>query len=196
MKDVCNRKINIIDYSTENIKILKNYDKNVKIFHLPYLYNVNENFYNPLITKPYDVGLISTKSGLLNSERRTYIYNKLSKLVKVNLIGGFGEIRDKELSKCKILINIHFKPTYKILETFRCYRCIYNKMLIVSEDQGYPNTYYLDKYIIFDKFENIIQKTLHVLNNYDFYYKTVFNDFDLEFIHNNCKKIAEKFINL
>jgi len=198
MKVVCDRKINIIDYSTENIKIMKNYDPSAKIFHLPYLYNPHEKFYDIPNdhNKPYDVGFISTDTGLANSERRTHIYEKLCKVVKVNLIGGFKEVRDKELSKCKILINIHFKPTYKVLETFRCYRCIYNKMLIVSEDIQYSDTYYLDEHIIFAKYENVIDKVVEVINNYDYYYNKIYKNFDEIHVKNHCEKIAENFSNL
>lgn len=198
MKDICNNKINIIDYSNENIKILKRYDNKINIFHLPYLYNPNEKFYDPLSIKEYDVGLISTVSGLANSVRRTYIYNKLSKIVKVNLIGGFKEVRDKELSKCKLLINIHFKETFKILEVFRCYRCIYNKMLIISEnimEEGENNNYYLDNCIIYSEYEKIIEKVIDVLKNYDSYYNKIFNNYDENIIKNNCKNIAHNFIN-
>jgi len=196
MKEICDKKINIIDYSNENIKILKKYDKKINIFHLPYLYNPNEKFYDPSSPKLYDVGLISTVSGLANSKRRTNIYNKLSKLVKVNLIGGFKDIRDNELAKCKLLINIHFKETFKILEVFRCYRCIYNKMLIVSEEQELKNTYYLDKYIIYSEYDTIIETVVDVLKNYDAYYNKIFNNYDENIIKNNCENIARNFINI
>ncbi len=190
--NVYNKNINIIDFSIENIKILGTG------FHLPYLYNPDENFYDSSTIKPYDVAFISTKTGFIKSKRRQHIINNLSAKpwVKVRFISGFKNIRDKELAKCKLLINIHFDSNYKILETLRCYRCIYNKMIVISEDCVINDSYYLNKYIIFEKYENIIEKVLEVLQNYEKYNETVFAGFDISEIEDKCIKISMNLQNI
>jgi hypothetical protein len=39
----------------------------------------------------------------------------------VNLLKStYGDERNKEIAKCKLLLNIHYNPDYKIFETLRC----------------------------------------------------------------------------
>ena len=62
-------------------------------------------------------------------------------------------------------------------------------MLIVSEEIDKTGEYYLDKYIIFTEYDNIIKKVKEVIDNYDYYYNLKYKDFNLQKIQDNCKNI-------
>ena len=75
------------------------------------------------------------------------------------------------LSQHKILINIGYDPSYKIFESIRCDRCIFNKMIVISEQKENIDLYGLKDYMIFEDYNKIVDKAIEVLNNYEFYYK-------------------------
>ncbi len=64
------------------------------------------------------------------SPHRDLLVNKLinNKNIKTNRITGkYGSDRDKEICKCKIILNLHYIPESTILETIRCYPILYKK---------------------------------------------------------------------
>ena len=156
-------KFNIIDYSRENIDIMnKNDIKN--IIYFPYIYNKTE-IYD--FEKTEDICGIT----IFNTRRRKSIYNHLLTSNKINNIIGWKKQRDLILFKHKILINISAGDEYNIFETMRCYRCLFNKMIIVS-DVKY-NTKLIDyaHHMLFAKLEDISELITNVISNYDYYYK-------------------------
>lgn len=118
--------IQIYDYSLQNIKIsgLGEY--------LPYRENLMEtkklkDFLSQ--EKNYDFAVIGTFS-----EHRKTIMNLLgSKGIKIYFVSGWGDARDKEVGKCKALLNIHFNEEYKLYEPIRCERWRFAGMPIYSE---------------------------------------------------------------
>ncbi len=96
--------------------------------------------------------------------------------VKINNICGFNlEDRDIPLFQHKILLNIHFNENYKIYEEIRCTRCTLNNMIVITEESDNLSEYmYYDK-IIEVKYDEIVDKTIEVLENYDDYYKKLFD---------------------
>lgn len=168
----------IVDYSLENVNILKKYKNDV--YYLPYLCNKNE-IYN--LEKIRDVAFI----GSIDNYRKQI----MDKIPNLNIIEGFDETRDLYLFTHKILLNIHFNERFKILEEMRCNRCIFNKMIVITEESLNRN-YELKEYIIECKYENLVETTIEVLNNYDYYYNKLFKNFDLEKISNHYKNISDK----
>jgi hypothetical protein len=76
-----------------------------------------------------DVGF----SGTLTT-RRLAILNELKKRgLKVNDVPRWGEERDKELAKCRILINIHADNDYQIFEQARCEPWLAIGVPVISE---------------------------------------------------------------
>lgn len=169
--------IQIIDYSKENIKYLNDNNIIKSIIYIPYQVNSNEilNF-----NKTYNIAMIGLKS-----ERRQYIFDEIESQNKINEINGFGTIRDVILMKHKILINVHYGNDYKIFEQFRCNRCILNKMIVITETSDLSE-YELKDYLIICDYDEIVEKTIEVINNYEYYYNKLFADFDVE-------KIKEKY---
>lgn len=176
--------INLLDYSRGNINILNKY--NIKSKYLPYYINNGEikNF-----DKEYDLCTCCSWN-----ERISKIYTPLSNIYKSYSIGNpvkWGEERDNILFRSKVLINLHHREKdYNILQELRITRCILNKIIVISEHALDDNLYPLKDYVIFCDYDNIVDKTKEVLNNYNEYYDKIYKNIDYEEI----KKIYEPYL--
>jgi hypothetical protein len=178
--------IDIIDYSKTNIETLINIGK--KAYYLPYMFNWSEIYDLP---KTNDVAVIGWWNSLY---RKNILYELEEKRINVHHIKGFDRERDRQLFSHRILVNVHFDPSYKILEQMRCNRCIFNKMIVISE-KSHDIDYELKPYMIECEYNNISEKVKEVLENYDFYYKQLFENLDLELIESQYKTISDTCIN-
>ena len=126
------------------------------------------------------------------SEERTKIMNDVLKTgISIDFIMGWGQQRDNDLFKYKILVNVQGgKRPYNIFEEMRCNRCIFNKMIIVTEKRKYLDDNPLRKYIIECESVDIPATLLHVLKNYKQIHQKLFADFDIQKI----KKYYNKYI--
>jgi hypothetical protein len=164
-------KLKLIDYSLDNVDILA--ELGMQSLFIPYqFYSVeNNNLQKYLkLDKIFDVATVGYET-----PRRIHIYDTLEKMgYRVNRICKYGAIwndgRDIILSKCKILINIHAYDDYSIYESMRCDRWIFSgDMLIVSENCLNQELLDINGLIHFENYNNIIQKCVDVLQNYDSY---------------------------
>uniref|UniRef100_A0A6C0EZF5 Glycosyltransferase 2-like domain-containing protein n=1 Tax=viral metagenome TaxID=1070528 RepID=A0A6C0EZF5_9ZZZZ len=175
------KKYSIYDYSKSNIKIL-NDNGITKCKHLPYKCTPSElNLLRKCNSsvKEYDFGFIYDwkmhNNGLKSLPIRPPRRNKIMEFLinngfTVNLIAGYGEDRDTELGKCKIILNPHGQinenPTpspsecSNIFEHIRCDRLLEAGFTIMSETsydlcpefvQKYPNL----KLIEYEDFFNL-----------------------------------------
>jgi hypothetical protein len=124
--------VEVWDYSKANIDILASYG--IVANHVPAV--LPESYLTRLRTYrsldcTYDVGFC----GDLSSNRRMSILDSLKDLgYKVNYINNiFGEERDKEIAKCKIILNIHFADDYNIFESARCEPWLAIGVPVISE---------------------------------------------------------------
>ena len=182
--------IKIIDYSKSNIYCLKSNNINNNILYIPYLVNYNE-IYN--YDKIYDIAYI----GHFIDERnyRMNIINSLNKSnIKTNEIKGFDIERDNLLFKYKILLNIHYNEEYNIFEQMRCNRCIFNKVIVITQ-KSIDIDFELKEYIIECEYNNLVETTISVINNYTYYYNKLFANFDIGKISKNYLKIADNTFN-
>jgi len=178
--------INIIDYSYANLKYYSNL-KN-KILYLPYQINYDEIIQT---SKIKDICLI----GDVIPENRQNIIDLLKeKNINVDIITGFGEKRDEDLFKYKIILNISFLKDFTIFESIRCDRCIFNKMIVISDTKESIEKYHLKDYVIFGEYENIPDVVVNVLNNYDYYHNKLFKNFDLEKIGNKIDELSKDIL--
>lgn len=167
--------IQIIDYNYSNIILSSR-----KTMFLPYQYNDSEILDIP---KTKEVVFI----GLLNERR----YNTLLKInCIVTYIQGIDLERDKILFGHKILVNIHYRDDYNVFEEIRCNRCIFNKMIVISEKSIHMENYRLKKYMIECSLDEIPDMVEKVLNDYDYYYTKLFLNYDLEIVEH--KKYFEQ----
>ena len=108
--------------------------------------------------------------------RRGKIYDQL-KPWNLSNIQGFGTDRDLKLFKHKILLNIHRNEDTLVFEEIRCTRCIFNKMIVITEDSINIDNYMYRKHIIVVPYNDIVSKTIDVIQKYDYYYNLLFHDF-------------------
>ena len=71
----------------------------------------------------------------------------------------------------KIILNISAAEDYNIFETIRCNRCLFNKMIIISEEKYKKELIDYANHILFTKIEDIPHLANKVLLNYEYYYK-------------------------
>ena len=104
--------VEIWDYSQVNVELLKTHGIDARLVKLgtsaTYKHQLQALLMQP---KEYDIAFCG-----LTSDRRKTILNALKeKGLKVHILTStYGQERNKEIAKCKVLLNIHYKPDYKI----------------------------------------------------------------------------------
>jgi len=158
----------VLDYSQVNLKILNSPERT---FLLPYCINRDE-IYN--YDKIYDVA----QCGVADVYRQYIIDQVQNRNIKITNVIGWGQSRDDVLFRSKILLNIHFNETYKVFEEIRCNRCIFNKMIVISEESLMPDDYILKDFVILCKYEELVDKVEYVLTHYEEIYHQLYSNFD------------------
>jgi beta-1,4-mannosyl-glycoprotein beta-1,4-N-acetylglucosaminyltransferase len=193
--------LKIYDYSKSNIKILNQYN----ITNCEYLsYNIHSDERNKLISfmnenknnQIYDFGFIYNwkslpleKQDIIDPPRRRNVVDFLKKNgFNVNIVAGYGEDRDSELGKCKIILNIHGQinenpnpspdECSNIFEHIRCDRLLEAGYTILSETSYDLDTEFINKY-----------SNLKIINYEDFFNLDVINNI---FDELNVKNIYDK----
>lgn len=174
--NLLNKNIKIIDYSLENVKCFGN---NKNIFYLPYQYTNKEinklkNFM--LITpKTYDVVFVGHLS-----PKREKIFNELKQkgLKMLNINGKWSDARDVEISSSKVLLNVHFADDYDIYEVLRCDRIVLAEMMIISEKSTDNVSLDINELVIFEDYDNLVNKTVDIIQNYNSYYQTFISKYN------------------
>lgn len=160
------------DYSKSNLKILEENGINIQDkIYLPYkcsddelkkLINLNKN-----TKKEFDFGIIKSGGGDV-TDRRLKIVNFLKKNnFSVNIMGGWGNDRDMELAKCKIILNIHgfYQIPSNIFEHIRCNRLLEAGFNILSETNYKLDTDFVNKYPNLKQIEYSDFLNIDIINN-------------------------------
>lgn len=115
--------------------------------------------------KRYDVAFV----GSIGS-RREKILNQLQEDgIQVHRVEGWGETRDKEILQAKILLNIHYEENYKIYESLRCDRFLFNGMIVVTETSMFQELLDVNDLLIVADYSDLVSKVKDVLQNYSEY---------------------------
>ena len=77
----------------------------------------------------------------------------------------------------------------------RCNRCIFNKVIVVTE-KSIDIDYELKDYIIECEYDKLVETTIEVLNNYKYYYNKLFANFDIDKISQYYFKITNDTFNI
>jgi hypothetical protein len=193
-----NIKINIIDYSTQNIILLKELIKDIDIYYIPYQYNINE--INKLkkfqqLTPNNDYSFSGTMSNYRN-EIIQKIYNNNITINNIN--NSWYNERDMKIGQTKILLNIHFNKNYNIYESIRCDRWIFAEKIVISEDTYNNDLIDLKDFIIFLSYNELANNAINIIKN-DYIYKSLIysekNKIKLQNIINDRKEIYNIFRN-
>jgi hypothetical protein len=156
-------RVSVIDYSLENIKLLKRHLPHTEFIHFPYPIKML-----PPVKKT--IPIIS----LLSSPHRKRVAAPLGKIV--NFQGRWGPQRDALIRNSKILVNIHFRPhDYRIFESIRCNPALAMQTLVVSEPSIEMSSLMIKDYIIFAAPGKMKQTVDDVLKNYDQWYEKMFS---------------------
>jgi len=117
------------DYSRVNVEILKIYG--IQAVHT--VVQSGEAYLQQLRSWRtdilYDIGFC----GGLSERRRKILDECTHHNIRVHIVKLSGEQRDKELAKCKILINIHYDIDYKVFESARCEPWLSIGVPVISE---------------------------------------------------------------
>lgn len=121
----------IFDYSLKNIAFLQ--DKGLsyrQIYHLPIGF-LQRELANPV---PETVDVLFY--GDINNDRRRAYISELKKHFSVKIINDlFGDALYSEMSKAKVIVNIHYYEG-ALLETTRIYECLSQNKIIISEESA------------------------------------------------------------
>ena len=167
--------LKIYDYSYSNLQIILNNNMNAEL--LEYTLDENENHVLKELylneEKLYDFGIITygnTETNTIDAlfhKKKEVVIELIKKGFKIHIISGWGIERDKELAKCKVILNVHSilgingEVYYsKTFENIRCNRLLDAGFKILSEDSLHYNKIinkYKDnlKFISYEKFKNI-----------------------------------------
>jgi hypothetical protein len=154
------KNIKMLDYSKANMSYYNGYYTKFLSYQVNY-----DEIYN--LPKTKDICIMSGESG----HRRNIINQIINKGYTIDIISGWKKERDEKLFTYKILVNISYQDDYKIFEALRCDRCIFNKMIVISDKKKDMDLYNLKDYMIFEDYDKVADKVIEVLNNYDTYYK-------------------------
>jgi hypothetical protein len=152
----------ILDYSLENIKVNT---ISLPKYYFPYQYNPNE-VHNYEKTK--DVCFV----GLNENSRRGNILAQIPNITVLENV--YGKSRDKILFRHKILVNIHYANVFSIHEQIRTTRCVFNKMIVITEPSSDDSLVPLRDFMIIVPYEMIPKTVQFVLENYESVYTRLF----------------------
>lgn len=157
---------NIYDYSEENIEILRKLKPEVHYLHVPYIRNPKEITCFP---KTKWFAMINN-----NCDRRFKMVSMMDSFADVTSVIGWNNMRDNLLFEHKILINVHFHEDYIVTEQLEINRCVYNKMIVISETSKHQDKLALKDKIIFCDYDDIPRVAKEVMRDYRSVYKKLF----------------------
>jgi len=186
----------IIDYSNPNIFNVKQSGlfsdfSNKHIYVAPTLY---ENIY--INTNNRNLQSLTTFINI-NQLRRKKLLKDIgkSKLNHSNINNCFTKNKLQELyQNTKVLINIHQTPHHDTFEELRCLPALQNGVIVVSEKSSLNHLIPYNDLIIWSDYDNIIEKTKEVLENYEEYHKRIFTKKNIDGLNrmdNENKKVIE-----
>lgn len=161
----------IVDYSEQNIEIIKNdsfFEENqIEFYYIPYQYSEREN--NNLLSYVDDDKMKNICHCGALTKRRNNIMKKIcdEHFIKTNIVTNYGKQRDMQLMNYKILLNVSLDENYNIYEHIRCDRLIFSKKIIVSEFKKDYEKLDISEFVVWSSVDDIGDNIIYVLNNYD-----------------------------
>jgi len=174
--DNLNKSDIIIDYSNPNIhnvKTCSRYDS----FTKKHIY-ISSSVYEPYFIKENRNIITLTTFINTNEERRRTLLDKIvnEKLEHININNCFEKDSLQNILKnTKIIINIHQTLHHHTFEELRVLPALECGVIVISEKSPLTELIPYKDLIIWENYEDIIEKTKEVINNYDFFHKKIFS---------------------
>ena len=181
--DRLNKSDIIIDYSNPNIcnvqtlKILESFSKK-HLYISPSFYEIYNKKENRSLTS------LTTFINTLEPRRATLLEKIKSSGINHNNVNDcFEKEKLYELYKnTKILINIHQTDHHDTFEELRVLPALQSGVIVISEFSPLKEKIPYHELVIWSSYDDIISKTLEIINNYDYFYHLVFSDRNIEII--------------
>jgi hypothetical protein len=198
--DLINKNI-IIDYSIPN---LININKSLR-----YDDYYNKSIYiSALLYKPYynienrNIKLLTTFINTNEPRRFKLLENiKNKNMEHININNCFEKKQLKALYRnTKIIINIHQTDHHHTFEELRVLPALLNGVIVIAENSPLHESVPYHKHVIWTSYDNILDKVVEVENNYEDYYKKIFNEEFLDIVKklesDNIKNFNYKLQNI
>lgn len=164
----------VIDYSKPNIFNINSITtclSNKLVYISPSIYRTN--FVNHVrnvttLTTFIDVNQPRRKDLLININKNNIKHINVNNCFDLNLLKTL-------YSDTKILINIHQTEHHHTFEELRVLPALLCGVITICEYSPLNELIPYNDYIIWSSYDKIIDKTLEVINNYDYYYDLIFN---------------------
>lgn len=178
----------ILDYSMPNIEHCKlskqGWLKEKKHIYIPPLLY-------PLQTENTNRNIQVLTTFLNIHEPRRFALLQLFKSMSIpvmNINTIFSENDTLQLyQNTRILINIHQTDDHHTFEELRCLPAILNGVLVISEDVPYRESIPYHEYIIWARYDSIVQTTQDVMFHYEEYRNKIFGNLKLAYTIENMK---------
>ena len=145
--------VEVWDYSLANISILHTHGifntRHVPLTTSPQMLAKLRSFRTSI---EYDFGF----NGAMTERREKIINELLDAGLRVNNVRLWGDERDKELAKCKYILNIHADESYKIFESARCAPWLDLGVPVISE-----HSLINDERAINTSYDSFVQTCIH-----------------------------------
>jgi hypothetical protein len=191
----------VIDYSIPNIYNVKNSNffndfSKKHIYISPTIYNLNLIKENRNITTL--TTFINTKE-----ERRANLINRINdaRISHININNCFEKNDIQKLyNNTKIIINVHQTEHHHTFEELRALPALECGIIIISEISPLSNLIPYSDFIIWVGYNDIIEKTKEIINNYDYYHDLIFSKDKvnqlLELKNKNYCNLQEKILSI
>ena len=95
----------------------------------------------------------------------------------ININNCFEKKQLKALYRnTKIIINIHQTDHHHTFEELRVLPALLNGVIVIAENSPLYESIPYHKHVIWSSYDNILDKVIEVENNYENYYKKIFNE--------------------
>jgi hypothetical protein len=183
----------VIDYSKPNIRnieisgIYDEYVKKNKYISPAFYKNITQN------TNENKNKVVTLFSDNAPSPRRLAILNELTKIDNyINKNNCYDQALIDLLDNTKLLVNIHQSDYENTFEEIRVLPALFKKVIVISEISPLTEFIPCSPLIIWTTYDKIIEKTKEVLQNYETYYNSIFNNENINLLNDldNLNKIS------
>ena len=174
----------IIDYSIPNIinvASINDYEKlSKKHLYIPALL-----YDSKFMFSTFDRNINTLTTFINTNEPRRASFLELMKNGHLNINNCFEGEKLRELySQTKIVINIHQTDHHHTVEELRILPALLCGTIIVCEDSPLKENIPYKDFIVWEKFDAIIEKSCSILNDYNTFYSSFFSK-------NRCNELSE-----